>query len=112
MSGFWQIFGGFQRAIDRGPGRVRVIEGFRYPVVRGLDADAVVGVGEHDRSGERGIHLADVLLEGTAHARLTMLMKAKMRVFQRSMTVRLKCRKCLAPAVPVSTTVVTPERKV
>ena len=42
---------------------------------------------------------------------LTMLMKAKIRVLAWSMTVRLKWRKCLAPAVPVSTTVVTPERK-
>ena len=41
---------------------------------------------------------------------LTMLTNAKMRVLARSMTVRLKCRKCFAPAVPVSTTVVTPDR--
>ena len=41
---------------------------------------------------------------------LTMLIKAKMRVLAKSMTVRLKCRKCFAPAVPVSTIVVTPER--
>ena len=34
-----------------------------------------------------------------------------MRVSAWSITVRLKWRKCFAPAVPVSTIVVTPERK-
>jgi hypothetical protein len=54
---------------------------------------------------------ADAGSNGPNMPDLTMLINAKIRVFARSITVRLKCKKCFAPAVPVSTTVVTPERK-
>ena len=45
--------GGFQRAIDGRPRRMRLVKGLGDPIVRGFDADAVIGIGEHDRSGQR-----------------------------------------------------------